>query len=283
MKILSGNLFGEGKKSKIAYKILQNPKSEGGLNLVNLVVKEKSLKATWPMILAKEKDYSQLVYGIMRCTSINEMIWCCNLKCEDVKLLHISCQFWEDVLCAWCEYNYYSDQRIENQILWYNSNIRIRNRPFFWKDAFQKGLVYVHQLFENGNFKSQMGIFEEFGISIMRYNSLKSALSSEWIDFFSTHHKLSYIPLPPHMYERFIILNGIGLTSKVYKFLSDDVMIVHHKYIKWKEELGYSFDESLWEFRYLHLEHIQSYKCRKVQKFSVQANTKNFDHQCSII
>ena len=55
-----------GKKAKIAYRILQNPKKEGGLNLINLSNKDKALKATWPKILYQEQEYAQLVYGQMR-------------------------------------------------------------------------------------------------------------------------------------------------------------------------------------------------------------------------
>ena len=51
------------KKSKVAYKILQNPKNQGGLALVNLRIKDASLKATWPKILAQEKDYAEIVYA----------------------------------------------------------------------------------------------------------------------------------------------------------------------------------------------------------------------------
>ena len=57
----------KGKKAKIAYSILQNSKEEGGLNLINLLNKDKALKATWPQILKKEEEYARLVYNTMRC------------------------------------------------------------------------------------------------------------------------------------------------------------------------------------------------------------------------
>ena len=69
-----------GKKSKIALKILQNPKKQGGLGLVNLTNKDKALKATWPKILALEDEYSKLVYDIMRVSSLQEDIWRCTIK-----------------------------------------------------------------------------------------------------------------------------------------------------------------------------------------------------------
>ena len=55
-----------GRKAKIAYSTLQNPKEEGGLNLVNLRKKDIALKATWPIILQGEEEYAKLVHYIMR-------------------------------------------------------------------------------------------------------------------------------------------------------------------------------------------------------------------------
>ena len=92
-----------GKKAKISLQILQNDKSMGGLNLVNLKVKDKSLKATWPKILYAEKEYAQIVFQLMRCTGLQEDIWRCRLLPEDVGSLRIKDPFWHDVLCSWSE------------------------------------------------------------------------------------------------------------------------------------------------------------------------------------
>ena len=143
-----------GSKSKIAYNILQNPKKQGGLNLVNIKHRDIALKATWPEILHQEEDYSKLVYGLMRCSALEEVIWKCNLDRNDVRSLNIKNQFWEDVLYSWCSYNKYQDFRIENQIIWRNSAIKIGGKTVFWKDTFDKGLVYVYQLFNNMNLKT---------------------------------------------------------------------------------------------------------------------------------
>ena len=139
----------QGRKSKIAYKILQNPKEEGGLNLVNIQKRDQALKATWPQILSTETEYAQFVYGIMKCTNIKDDIWRCNLCEDDVKIFksHGYNEFWIDVLECWCKYNYYINTRIENQIIWYNSKIRIKGKPIFWADVYGQGLKFVYQLF----------------------------------------------------------------------------------------------------------------------------------------
>ena len=113
------------KKSKIAYNILQNPKEAGGLNLVNLEKKDIALKATWPQILYKESEYSKMVYSMMKCSTLQDDIWRCHLNQQDVKCLKITNQFWQDVLTSWSHYNYYYQNRYENQLIWYNSDIKV--------------------------------------------------------------------------------------------------------------------------------------------------------------
>ena len=173
-----------GKKAKIALGILQNPKRDGGLNLVNLRNKEKSLKATWPQILYQEEEYAEIVYKQLRMSVIKEDIWRANLRTDDVKTLKIQNTFWEDVLSAWTEFNAYKNKRVENQIIWYNSEIKLNNKVFMWKDVYDKGLKYVHQLFENKKFKSQQEVWQQYGLTKLRFNSLKVAIPTYFKEFF---------------------------------------------------------------------------------------------------
>ena len=178
-----------GKKAKIAFKTLQNRKEDGGLNLVNLENKEKALKSTWPQILNQEKEYAQMVYGQLRCSVLAEDIWRCNLTPEDAQKYKTSNSFWREVLTAWSEYNAWHNRHIENQIIWYNSKIKIGNKPIMWNDVHQRGLKYVHQLFEDQEFKTDVKILREYGLTKIRYNSLKTALPQDWKDFFRENPK----------------------------------------------------------------------------------------------
>ena len=63
-------------------------------------------------------------------------------------------QFWGDVIEAWCSFNYRRYNKMENQIIWYNSDIRINGKPFFWKENYKRGLKYVYQLYKNKKFKN---------------------------------------------------------------------------------------------------------------------------------
>ena len=252
------------KKAKISMKILQNPKDHGGLNLVNLSIKDKALKATWPMILNNEEEYAQMVYRIMRCSSLQQNIWRCSIQPKDVKKLGIKEDFWIDVLSSWSEYNVYKNTRTENQLLWYNSKIRIKDKPFFWSDAYNKGLLYVHQLFIDEHYKSYELIKQQYGLTKLRYNSLKAALPKEWKVFFEENPAGTYLPLPPHNYDYCVNHKIKNLSQEVYKFLQDDVLLTHNKYLKWIQDLGSDFCEGIIDFGRLH---IDMYKLTNVPKY----------------
>ena len=252
-----------GGKSKIAYNILQLPKKEGGLNLVNFKKKETALKATWPQILYTEKEYSKLVYKIMRCTTLGEDIWKCSLHPDDIKHLKIPSIFWEDVLRSWSEFNYYKDCRIENQLLWYNSRIRISGKPFYWADLYKNGLVFIHQLFEKGELKTFQQVKEEFGISQLRFNSLQSALSMDFKLELKQLTRSDFLPAPPHNFERYTQITKLSLAKEVYQYISQDVMEIHGKFIKWRVDIP-SFEGTLLDFKSLHTD---IYKTTNVTKY----------------
>ena len=60
---------------------------------------------------------------------------------------------------------------IANQCLRYNSHMRINNRPFFWRNAYQSGInMYVKDLFMGGVMLSCKQITHGIDIGITRFN-----------------------------------------------------------------------------------------------------------------
>ena len=167
----------------------------------------------------------------MRCSAIGKCIWKCKLHEGDVDSLKIKNQFWVDTLKSWCQYNYYKEDRIENQIIWYNSHIKVNKKVIMWKDVCSKGLMYIHQLYEKQCLKSYEQVWQEFSLTKLRYNSLKVAIPRAWRDFFSQNAKIEYTPLPPHIYDCCIQPKQKSISQKVYRFVSDDKMLIHNKYI----------------------------------------------------
>ena len=112
-----------------------------------------------------------------------------------------------------------------------------------WKDAYAKGLRYIYQLFENNNLKSEQTIVQQYGITQLRYNSLKSAIPRERKTFFQETPMSCYLPIPPPNYDTCLYVTNI--LQKVYKSLAEDVMLIHNKYIKWRMELGEDYQQVL--------------------------------------
>ena len=257
------NYLWNGKKSKVSYRILQNSKAEGGLNLVNLKHKDISLKATWPQILYKEEEYAEIVYGILRCSVIKKDIWRVNLDKKDINNMKVKSEFWRDVMLSWSEYTQRAGTRIENQIIWYNSNIRVKNRPIMWNDIYLNGLVYVHQLFEDQKLKTFQRVREEYGLSQLRYNSIISALPKTWKIFFLGTPAILFNPIPPHHYDQAIMVFTKGLSRRIYKLLQEDILGIHNKFIKWKVDFGQEYTQDLHTFG---REHLYVYKVTNIPK-----------------
>ena len=200
----------------------------------------------------------------MRCSIIKEDIWQCNLHPEDVKKLKFNNQFWKDVLSSWNLYNHYKNKRVENQLIWYNSQIIIGHKPVLWADTYLNGLKYVHQLFEHMEFKSSQQVWREFGLTKLRYNSLKMAIPTDWKKYFMQNPKGTYMPIPPHNYDAVTLPQEQNTSGDVYRFISEDVMIMHNKYMKWRNEIGPSFCESIVDFGKLHTD---LYRLTNVTKY----------------
>ena len=252
----------DGKKSKIAYNILQGPKELGGQKLVSLKLKDKALKATWPQILASEPEYAKLVYTIIRCTGIGDDIWRCRLNEKDIRGMKISSEFWRDVLVAWNSFNIHHDYRIENQLVWYNSDIRIKNKPVFWEDCYKKGLKYVAQLFENQQYKSDKEVWDEFGLTKLRYNSIKAAMPADYKNYFVNNPVMAYTPVSPSNFDKYMYTGN--LSSIVYKQAISDPTLVQDKHVKWGKDLGQDFSVNLQEF---HKSFRDIYKLTNVSKY----------------
>ena len=253
-----------GKKSKVSLKILQNSKLKGGLGLVNFSMKDMSLKATWPQILVNEKEYASLVYASLKASTIWEDIWRCAIRPEDIKYLGIKNDFWFDELKAWSTFNYFREFRIENQLLWYNSRIKIGGKPILWSDMYRKGLRYIYQLFEGGALIPYDVMFERYGLNRLRYNSLVSAIDSDWKTYFSQLTTTVFLPIPPHNYDQVLQFGKRSLSAVVYSQLNEDEMLLHNKYLKWRMELGDFFCEDVGEFA---RKHMDIYKITNVSKY----------------
>lgn len=111
-------LWGENKRVKIKLATLYNTKEYGGLKLVNLIAKDKSLKIKWVSTCKMVDKIRDLACEFL--PSIGNDFWMCNLNHTDVRAL-VGPGFWQDVALAWSNYNYHDPrdkEEVVKEFLW---------------------------------------------------------------------------------------------------------------------------------------------------------------------
>ena len=138
-----------GRKPKIPLRVLQLSK-KGGLNLVNILNRDKALKCSWINILECDENCKNLAMELIN-TEMGTGIFRCNLNEPDTELLirDINSPFWKDVLRAWCSFQYkvVPGGKLDGQQIWWNSRIRVGGKILWNLRSYQKGLVWVSQLY----------------------------------------------------------------------------------------------------------------------------------------
>ena len=171
------NFIWNGARAKIPIKLLQQGKQKGGLKLVDIRTRKKSLNISWIKTIINDPGVASIVYEVLD-QDLKQWIFDCNLSKEDVKELKIKNKFWEEVLEDWSEFNY-DPVSSKDQCIWWNSRIRINNKPFKWRRIFQKGLFKISQLYENGTVISANKAGEKFGLSWLELNNLITAIPND--------------------------------------------------------------------------------------------------------
>ena len=164
--------------------MLQAKRSEGGLGLVNLELKDDSLKASWINFIESDSFVMETSYHKLNVIPLNKQIWKCNIDKKDV-LKQFETGFWKDVLSAWAKWHFKEnclDENILDQIIWFNSHIKVNKKTVFYRKALKAGLLCMGQLIDiNTSEVISVNILSQwFEMTVMECNSLVTAIPSEW-------------------------------------------------------------------------------------------------------
>ena len=251
-KIVS-NFVWCNRKAKIALAKLQNIKIFGGLGLVNFQNKDISLKTNWIKEVLEKENVANLAYKILE-NKMSHDLWKCNLHRDDIRVIFKE-SFWRDVLECWLYCNYKmpeTEEDILNQVIWYNSYIRVANRPIFIKKAFQEGLKTFSSLVDlSGKQIKPELICAMYNIDILSYYNIWSAIPKNW----KCKVVNTEISFGPYKYLAETLLIGKGSTSLVYKYLSGNEMLNHPAYVKWQValQMDITYKEFLKLFQNIYL------------------------------
>ena len=99
---------------------------------------------------------------------LHEDIWKCVVNPEQVKdvIDKNTRPFCFDVLTAMMKLK--KEEKVDTNFLWYNKDNCVENKLCFWKNPYQRGLKYVGDLYEDGQLKSILKLWEQFGIDVMQ-------------------------------------------------------------------------------------------------------------------
>ncbi len=195
-KILFDYLWGN-KPHQIKKQTIIGQYDNGGIKMVDISLKDASLKIAWIKRLLQENNKSIGINLNSYLKMESNLLFKCNLSTKDL----VNCfakeppQFWKDVLVHWCNLNYENVNDITNpitQIIWLNSNIKINKKPILNKTLLRKNILILGDLVHpNNRFYS----FEEFinkyqvHITFTEYYGILNAIPAKWKLDLSIEHQ----------------------------------------------------------------------------------------------
>ena len=104
-----------------------------------------------------------------------------NLKHQDSTLLNVKDPFLKEVIQYWTKFNYKDDNLdFASTYIWYDSHIRIENRPFFYRSWLSAGIKEIRDLLDNDqNFLSYNAFIDKYSIktNYLEYHKVISAVA----------------------------------------------------------------------------------------------------------
>ena len=184
---LIADFIWNARKPKIRNSVLSLDKCDGGRKLVNLKLRDATVKIEWIRRLIQENDeiMQRLAYYHLNTEIANTIFWECNLSNEDIEYFKIQNPFWKHTLSLWATYHFYVPEHIDeisNQIIWYNSHVKVNNKVIFWKEWYDRGIVQIKDLIIENKVMTARELEFVYGLRIdtMKYNSLISAIPRRW-------------------------------------------------------------------------------------------------------
>ena len=155
-----------------------NTLENGGLNLTDLELHIKALRLSWIPRLLDEKEGSWISYLKY---NLKKYGGCFLFRCNyDVNDLDLSLsKFYLQLLRWWADFRCsFSDVNYSQNVIWNNKDIRINNKPVFYKTYFDKGITYLNDLqFDVDNVPSYES-FKQKGLNtnFLTWTALRSSI-----------------------------------------------------------------------------------------------------------
>ena len=190
-----------GKRAKISWETLKCKKEQGGLGLIDIWMKHRALLFNWICDIECNPKIQNLACFFLGNRIDDGKIWEYNINKFDSVNYFPGDSFWHSLVHTWHEYNYYkpqNDQNVCDQILYYNSNIKINGKLI--REGSMGDMRRIGQIFESGRFLTYLeiiGKLKNLGsrFSWLKYKSVITAIPGNWKYFLLTPGLIdSHIP-----------------------------------------------------------------------------------------
>ena len=179
------------KPEKIKRKYLYNDYDQGGQKLLNLEALNFSLKAN----LIPKLYHNTNWFSSKLLTSANPLFGSKLFPFLQIKpelfsstetITRRTSTFLKDALKKWLWFQYYPPDQTEEilqQIIWFNSNILIQGKPFYWEKLFKKKIIFINDITDrSGTIMSHYQFTKAYGdiCPFHEYTQLTAAIPSKW-------------------------------------------------------------------------------------------------------
>ena len=177
------NFLWDGGSPKIAYDTLTRPIQEGGLKLIDLEAKVKSLNISWIKRLSNNSDCSwKLFPKVFFHTDDLNFFFSCNRAPIATTSTPV---FYKAIQHAWAnllQVKSPTQAIILNQTLWNNRYITINNSPYCWKTWKAAGIKKVNDIFVDNSFLTPEGIYHKYGVRVnfLEVLQIRQSLPFTW-------------------------------------------------------------------------------------------------------
>ena len=116
-----------------------------GLKMIDLETRVKSLRLSWLKRIFSENNGTWKNYLRHRLKYVGGLfLFRCNYDIKDVV---ISSQFYSELLQWWSNFREdFSSEKLCQNMMWNNKDIRVNDKPIFYKTFFNSGLILVSYL-----------------------------------------------------------------------------------------------------------------------------------------
>ncbi len=179
----------DDKQPRIKKEVLYNSYENGGLKLPHLPTQIDAIKIAWVKRIMMAENNCVWKLFAQNCLKLDiKLLFEVNISFKDLEKvipgkLNL---FWKDVLKSWCEYNHCNPMdkfAIQNQVIWYNSYIKINSRTCFYKQWNVKGVYKIKDLLKQDNSFLSFAEFKnkyDVNCDFLTYYGLLEAIPKVW-------------------------------------------------------------------------------------------------------